>query len=132
MLGRNGNAHMNVIGHDMTFNDLAFLLACQFAEDRSEFGTHVPKQFLAASLGHKHHVVLAIPLRVGQALIIVVHKVLLWFRLIKPPEENLLPERSKLFKSHWSNQWLTLWDLQLGGFSSCHARQNADIESNLR
>ena len=25
----------------------------------------------------------------------------------------LLPERSKLFKSHWSNQWLTLWDLQL-------------------
>src|SRR5437868_8872102 len=71
------------------------------------------KQFLASSFRHKHHVVLAIPPRVGQALIILVHRVLLWFRLIKHPEENLLPERSKLFKSHWSNQWLTLWDLQL-------------------
>ena len=25
------------------------------------------------------------------------------------PKENLLPERSKLFKSHWSNQWLTFY-----------------------
>src|SRR5207253_4281131 len=77
------------------------------------------KQFLASSFRHKHHVILAIPPRVGQALIILVHRVLLWFRLIKPPEENLLPERSKLFKSHWSNQWLTLWDLQL--IPSLHA-----------
>ena len=30
--------------------------------------------------------------------------------------ETLLPERSKLFKSHWSNQWLTS-DIQLGNFT---------------
>jgi hypothetical protein len=30
-----------------------------------------------------------------------------WSRLIKPQGRTLLPERSKLFKSPWSNQWLT-------------------------
>jgi len=29
--------------------------------------------------------------------------------VIKPLEEIILPERSKLFKSHWSNQWLTIF-----------------------
>src|SRR5258708_119551 len=28
--------------------------------------------------------------------------------LIKRPSGGLLPHRSNLFKSHWSNQWLTL------------------------
>jgi hypothetical protein len=33
--------------------------------------------------------------------------VLLWCVPLGPRRSTLLPERSKLFKSHWSNQWLT-------------------------
>src|SRR5262249_62407214 len=87
----------------MPFNDLAFFLPCQFTEDRSKFLAQASKQLLASSFGHKDDVIFAIPLRVGQARSVLGHKVLRWIRPIKPPGENLLPERSKLFKSHWSN-----------------------------
>ena len=96
----NRNAEVHVIRHRMTLNDLALFLTCQFVKDRTEFFPNVAKQLLASSFGHKYEVVFAIPLRVGQALIILVDKVLLWLRLTKPPRENLLLERSKLFKSH--------------------------------
>src|SRR5215470_3919758 len=101
MFGWNRNAHMHVIGGRMPFNDLALFLPCEVTKNRSEFLPQVPKQLLASSFGHKDNVVFAIPLRVGQALSVLCHKVLLWIGPIKPPGENLLPERSKLFKSHW-------------------------------
>src|SRR5436305_11108175 len=63
---------MYMIGHDVSFDDLTLFLPRQFVKDRAEFLTHVPEQLLA-SFGHKNNMVLAIPRRVGQALIRLVH-----------------------------------------------------------
>jgi len=82
---------MDVIGHDVAFQDLALFLTCQFVEDRPELLSDLPKQLLASPFGHAHDMVFAIPLGVGQALVILVHQVLLWCGLIKPPKGELTP-----------------------------------------
>jgi hypothetical protein len=53
VFGWNRNAQVHVIGGSMTFNDLAFFLAYEVAEDRSEFLPQVPKQIPASSFGTK-------------------------------------------------------------------------------
>jgi hypothetical protein len=106
-LGRHGATHMNMIRHDMALANLTLFLARQRVEDRSPVPPNLSIQLPPPSLGDKHHVILALPARMRQALIIVFPDVLLWL----PPQASaggLLPYRSNLFKSHWSNQWLTL------------------------
>ena len=77
MLGRNRDAHMHMIWHQMTFNDLALFLLRQFMEDLAEMFTNLPIQHLAAIFGDKNNMVFAIPLRMGQALVSIVQNVLL-------------------------------------------------------
>src|SRR5438874_10317828 len=67
------------------------LLTGQFMEDRPQGFPNGAVQGLPAPLGHKHHVILAIPPGMRQALIGVRHRVLLRCALIKPPEENSTP-----------------------------------------
>src|SRR5438105_1830341 len=60
-------------------------------EDRPQGFPNGAVQGLPAPLGHKHHVILAIPPGMRQVLIDVRHRVLLRCALIKPPEENSTP-----------------------------------------
>ena len=73
VLGRDGDAHMHVIRHQMTFNDLAFFLPGQFVQDRAKLLANFPIERLAAIFGDENDVIFAIPLRVGQALLSTVH-----------------------------------------------------------
>ena len=61
VFGRNGNAHMHMVRHEMPFENLAFLLPRQCMEDRSQLLTGLPEDGFPSALGHKHYVVLAVP-----------------------------------------------------------------------
>src|SRR5439155_23546001 len=91
MLRGNLHAYMDMIRHQVAFNDPAFLLTCQLMEDGPQGFTNVAIHSLPAPLGDKHDVVLAIPPRMRQALIGVRHGVLLRCALIRPPEEHSTP-----------------------------------------
>src|SRR6266581_5446260 len=91
MLRGNLHAYMDMIRHQVAFNDPAFLLTCQLMEDGPQGFTNVAIHGLPAPLGDKHDVVLAIPPRMRQALIGVRHGVLLRCALIRPPEEYSTP-----------------------------------------
>lgn len=88
VLEQGGDAHMHVIWHQMTFNDLAFFLPGQCVKDRAKLPVYFPIKSLAAIFGDENNMIFAIPLRVGQALVSTVHFVLLLVCLIKPPNEN--------------------------------------------
>ena len=93
--GRNQDAQMHVIRHQVSFDDLTFFLLRQFGQNWPQLFTHLPIQHRAAICGDKDYVVFALPLRVGQALIIVlVHKGSLSGWLIKPPKGNLPDSRN--------------------------------------
>src|SRR5262249_9571712 len=72
MFGRDRDAHMHMIQHQMAFNDLALFLFRQFMKDLAEMFTNLPIQHLAAIFGDKNNMVFAIPLRMGQALVSIV------------------------------------------------------------
>jgi hypothetical protein len=88
VLEQGGDAHMHVIWHQMTFNDLAFFLPGQLVKDWAKLPAYFPIKRLAAIFGDENNMIFAIPLRVGQALVSTVHFVLLLVCLIKPPNEN--------------------------------------------
>ena len=67
VLEQGGDAHMHVIWHQMTFNDLAFFLPGQFVKDRAKLPAYFPIKRLAAIFGDENNMIFAIPLRVGQA-----------------------------------------------------------------
>ena len=69
ILGRDRNAHVHVIRHQMPFNDPTFLLPSQFVKDWPECLTNVPKQGFAAPFGDEDEVILANPPAMRQALI---------------------------------------------------------------
>ena len=60
-LGGNGDAHVHMVRHQVTFDDLALLLLGQRVEDRTQMPPRLTKDGLPAPLGHKHHMVLAVP-----------------------------------------------------------------------
>jgi len=62
MLRRNLYAHMDMVRHQMSFQNPTFLLSRQFMEDRSKLLSDLPENNLSAPLGDKNHVILAIPL----------------------------------------------------------------------
>src|SRR6516164_9210259 len=65
MLGGNCDAHMHVVQQQMPFVNLALFLPGQRVENRPEVRTEFRKQHLPPPLGDKHHMVFAVPLRMG-------------------------------------------------------------------
>src|SRR2546429_9719955 len=82
---------MHMIRHHMAFNDAACLLPGPCMKDWPEGFADVAKQGFPSPLRDKHHVILAIPPGMRQALIGVRHGGLLRCALIKPPEGNSTP-----------------------------------------
>src|SRR6267154_1746107 len=62
---RNRNHHVNVIRHQMTFFDPAFLLLCQLAKYIPEVPPQLPVKRLPAALGNEHNMIFALPLAVA-------------------------------------------------------------------
>ena len=62
---RNRNRHVNVIRHQMTFFDPAFLLLCQLAKYIPEVPPQLPVKRLPAALGNEHNMIFAVPLAVA-------------------------------------------------------------------
>src|SRR5262249_61830415 len=98
---------MHVIWHHVAFQDTAFFLAGQRMKDRPQGFTNRAKAGFPSSLWHEDHMVLAMPTGMRQALIGVRHGFSFGVLSSSHRGRTLLPERSKLLKSHWSNQWLT-------------------------
>ncbi len=72
----------------------------------------LPEYYFAPSLGHEHNMVLngtCSPIwnGIGFGKALTSKSSFQVKVLIKPLEEDFIPERSNLFESHWSNQWLT-------------------------
>jgi len=107
LLGWNLHAHGPVVRHQMPVRRAALFLAGQLVEAGPHVFPKFPRQHLPAPLGDEHEVMLAIPLGMGQALIRT--QSLLQVSLSSSHRRRiLLQERSKLFESHGSNQWITL------------------------
>src|SRR6266581_1018294 len=98
---------MHMIRHHVAFNDAAFLLPGQFMKDWPQRFADVAKQRFTSSLRDKDNVILAIPTGMRQALIGVRHGFSFGVLSSSHRGRTLLPDRSKLCSSHWSNQWLT-------------------------
>jgi hypothetical protein len=58
LLGRDGDAEVNMVRHEVSFDDGAFLLPCQFVKDWAEGLTKLPKQDLSAAFGDENNVIL--------------------------------------------------------------------------
>src|SRR6516162_1161921 len=65
MLRGYGDTDEHVVRHEMPFENLAFFLLGQGVERRTQLPADVSENGFPPSLGHKHHMVLAVPLRVG-------------------------------------------------------------------
>jgi hypothetical protein len=61
VLGGNRDAHMHVIRHQMTIENLALFLPGQRVEDFSQMPARLSEQHLAPSLGNEHDMVFAVP-----------------------------------------------------------------------
>src|SRR5262249_56273811 len=94
-LGRNGNTHMDMIGHDMALDNLTLFLARQRMEDGTQVPPNLARQLPPPSFRDKDYMILALPAGMRQALIIVFHSVLLSFPHQTPPP-HLLPYRPTL------------------------------------
>src|SRR6266404_8499085 len=63
VLGGNRDAHMHMVRHQVSFDNLTLLLPCQRVENRSQMLTRLRENYFAPSLGHEHDMVLAVPFR---------------------------------------------------------------------
>ena len=61
VLGWNRNAHVYVVWHEVTLNDLAFLLPGQRMEDRTQLRAALAENCLPPSFGYEYDVILAVP-----------------------------------------------------------------------
>ena len=62
---------MDVVGHDMPLLDRAFLLLRKLSEDRTEVLAQLAEKFLAPKLRDEDDVVLALPFRVTETLVLI-------------------------------------------------------------
>jgi hypothetical protein len=69
VLGWNGDAHVNMVWHQVPLDNLTFLLLGEGVENCARLPTLFAKDGFPAPFGHEHNVVLAVPFRMGQALI---------------------------------------------------------------
>ena len=60
-----------MVGHQVPFLDLAFLASGKFVEYTTQVPPDLPKQHLLAVLWREHDMVLALPCRVVQAIVIL-------------------------------------------------------------
>ena len=65
VLGGNRDAHMHMIRHQVSFDNLTLLLPGQRMEDRSQMTTRLPENYFAPSLGNEHDMILAVPFGMG-------------------------------------------------------------------
>ena len=107
VLGWNCDAHVHVVRHQVTLDDLALLLLGQRVEDRTQLPTRLAEDGFPASFGHEHHVCTCSPILngIGSDKFLTLNPLLV--DSSSHLERILLPQRSNLFQSHWSNQWLT-------------------------
>src|SRR5206468_2370756 len=65
VLGGNRDAHMHMVRHQVSFDNLTLLLTGQRMENRPKMLTRLPENYFAPSLGHENDMVLAVPFRMG-------------------------------------------------------------------
>ncbi len=65
VLGGNRDAHMHMVRHQVSFDNLTLLLPGQRMENRSQMLTRLPENYFAPSLGHENDMVLAVPFGMG-------------------------------------------------------------------
>ena len=65
VLGRNGDAHVHVVWHQMPFENWAFLLPRQTMENWPQLTAGLPKDHFPPTFRHEHHVILAVPFGMG-------------------------------------------------------------------
>jgi hypothetical protein len=65
VLGRNSNAHVHMVRHEMPFQNLALLLPSQRMKDRTQLPADLAKDGLPPPLGHEYDVVLCSPISNG-------------------------------------------------------------------
>ncbi len=63
--GRNRDAHVHMVRHQMSLHDLAFLLPRQRMENRTQLPARLPENGFPPPFGHEHYVVLAVPFGMG-------------------------------------------------------------------
>ena len=61
----NGDAHMHMVRHQMTLDNLAFLLPGQRVEDRTQLPARLAENGLPTPFGHENYVILAVPFGMG-------------------------------------------------------------------
>src|SRR5262249_17184817 len=71
ILRRNRQQHVNVIDHQVPFLDTTLLLLRKRPEDRAEFPLDRAVDRAATTLRDEHDVILAIPLRMTEALVLL-------------------------------------------------------------
>ena len=57
--------HVHLVRHQMTLDNLAFLLPGQRVEDRTQLPARLPENRFPTPLGHENYVVLAVPFGMG-------------------------------------------------------------------
>ena len=61
MLRRNRDTNMDMVGHQMPFDDLTLLLFCQRVEDLAQLLTHLSEQDLPSPFGYEHYMIFTVP-----------------------------------------------------------------------
>src|ERR1700722_9423773 len=108
VLGRDAQAQMDVVGHRMPFQQFDSSLSAQVPKNWADLVPQPSVEDFPAVLRYDHHVVLALPPHMGQALPFV-HKLLLPAPRGLPGRRSLwhsTPDRSKLFGSHGQRPWV--------------------------
>src|SRR2546425_135346 len=65
VFGRDRDAHVDVVRHQIPLHDLAFLLFRQGVKNRAKLSADIPEDDFPPSFGHEYNMVLAVPLGVG-------------------------------------------------------------------
>ena len=61
MFGRNRDAHVNLVRHQMAFDNLALFLPRQGVEDRTQLPARLAEDGFPTPFGHEHDMILAVP-----------------------------------------------------------------------
>ena len=65
MLGRNGDAHVHMVWHQMSLQNLTFFLPCQRMKDLPQMTARLPEDGFPPPFRHEHNMVLAVPFGMG-------------------------------------------------------------------
>ena len=65
VLGRNRDAHVHMVWHEVSFHNLTLLLLRQCVEDRAQLAPESAEDHFPSSFGHEHYVILAVPFGMG-------------------------------------------------------------------